>query len=255
MTDVIKAWSELGDEVKIKGTKAPLPSTATYGFMQHTLVPFFRFFIRLSARGMRRIPRKGSAIFAANHLSHVDPLFIISTIRRKLHYLAKDEHFTTPGISLIMKATGQIKTERESGAGGALARASDILTEGRCLGIFPEGTRSKNTEAPFLLKGKTGVARLAAAHPEVPVIPLALIGTREMMAPKVHKIPRLWKRVKINCGHGTSWNDWLKKNDFSSDDIAALLEMDEAQRKAELAGMFRGFTDDLMRDIAALGAP
>jgi 1-acyl-sn-glycerol-3-phosphate acyltransferase len=255
MADVVDAWSELGKEVKIQGTKIPLPSTITYGFMQHTIVPVIRFFLRLSPRGMRRIPRKGSAIFAANHLSHVDPVIVVSTVRIKLHYLAKDEHFTTPGVSLFMKATGQIKTVRESGAAGALARASDILAEGRCLGIFPEGTRSKNTEAPFLLKGKTGVARLAAAHPEVPVVPLALIGTREMMAPKVHKIPRLWKKVKVNCGHGTSWNDWLKKNDFSSDDIAALLKMDEAERKSELAGMFRGFTDDLMRDIAALGAP
>ena len=255
MKDVVEAWSELGEEVNIQGTNIPLPSTTTYGFMQHTIVPMIRFFLRLKPRGMKRIPRKGSAIFAANHLSHVDPIIVVSTVRRRLHYLAKDEHFTTPGVSLFMKATGQIKTERESGAAGALARASDILSEGRCLGIFPEGTRSKNTEAPFLLKGKTGVARLAAAHPEVPVVPLALIGTREMMAPKVHKIPRLWKKVNINCGHGTSWNEWLEKNDFTGKDIIAIAKMDEEERKEKLAGMFRGFTDELMQDIAALGAP
>ena len=254
MSEVVEAWKGLAADVRIDGTGIPLPSTRTYGFLQRTVVPVLRFFLRIKPTGMERIPRKGAAIFAANHLSHVDPVVVISTIRKKLHYLAKDEHFTTIGVSFIVKATGQIKTERESGASDALARASDILSSGRCLGIFPEGTRSKNTEAPFLLKGKTGVARLAASHPDVPVMPIALVGTREVMAPKIHKIPRPWKKMAINCGECMTWNSWLEGN-VDASKVEEMVGMEDAPRKQELAGLYRRFTDDLMDRIKQLGAP
>lgn len=253
MSEVVAVWKALADDVQIKGTQIPLPPTRTYGFLQRTVVPVLRFFLRLKPTGMERIPRKGAAIFAANHLSHVDPIVIISTVRRKLHYLAKDEHFTTMGVSFIVRATGQIKTERESGASDALARASDILSNGRCLGIFPEGTRSKNNEPPFLLKGKTGVARLAASHPEVPVLPIALVGTRDVMAPKIHKIPRPWKRIGVNCGFGFTWNEWLEKS-VQISEIQEIIAMEGDLRKQGLAELYRRFTDDLMQKIRELGA-
>ena len=56
-----------------------------------------------------------------------------------------------------------IETIRSEGGKDALSRAHDVLTSGFALGIFPEGTRSRNERAPFLQKGKTGVARLAAS--------------------------------------------------------------------------------------------
>ena len=48
--------------------------------------------------------------------------------------------------------------------------------------IFPEGTRSRSKHPPHLSKGKTGVARLAARFPEVPVVPMAILGARKFMA-------------------------------------------------------------------------
>ena len=92
-----------------------------------------------------------------------------------------------------MRATGQIETFRDTGARDALARAADVLNSGLCLGLFPEGTRSRNNEAPFLQKGKTGVARLSASFPDVPVLPMALIGTREVMKPGDNSIRFLEK--------------------------------------------------------------
>ena len=53
-----------------------------------------------------------------------------------------------------MNATGQIETHRESGARDALSSAVALLEANKAVGIFPEGTRSKRTEAPFLLEGK-----------------------------------------------------------------------------------------------------
>ena len=56
-------------------------------------------------------------------------------------------------------------------------------------GIFPEGTRSKRTEAPFLLPGKTGFARLAASYPDVPVVPIGLTGTKRIHDTKQAQTP------------------------------------------------------------------
>ena len=254
MADIVESWAEMLEDVGIRGTGTPLPTQRIYGFLQWTLVPMLRLFLRIRPRGLERVPA-GGTIIAANHLSHVDPVVIISTLRKKLHYLAKDEHFTTPGVSFVVKATGQIKTERESGAADALARASDILYSGRSLGIFPEGTRSKRTEAPFLLPGKTGVARLAASHPDIPVVPVALVGTREVMAPKIHRIPRFWRRMDLNVGHPMTWNSFLEQSGTSIEELEAIKAMEEHDRKAAVSSLYRDFTDEIMKRIEAEGAP
>ena len=126
----------------------------------------------------------GATILAANHLSHADPIAVIAAARRTTHYLAKDGHFSNPMTRFVMHATGQIETHREAGGSDALAGAANILINGKALGIFPEGTRSKRKEAPFLLPGKTGVARLAAAHPHAVVV-RRLVGVA-MMGPQHH---------------------------------------------------------------------
>ena len=70
--------------------------------------------------------------------------------RRPVHYLAKAEHFEDRKFQKIMTSTGQIETYRESGGGDALTSAVDVLSSGNIMGIFPEGTRSRNQQAPYL---------------------------------------------------------------------------------------------------------
>ena len=157
-----------------------------------------------------------------------------------------------------MRATGQIETHREAGGSDALASAASILDNGKALGIFPEGTRSKRNEAPFLLPGKTGVARLAAAYPHAVVVPIALVGTRDVMTPQHHKWPRLHRRFDVNAGAGVTWLDWLgatKGGGQTASDLVALAEGDEHTVRSELAKLYRKFTDQLMGSLAALGAP
>jgi 1-acyl-sn-glycerol-3-phosphate acyltransferase len=183
---------------------------------------------------------------------------VILASRRTTHYLAKDGHFEKIGTRFVMKSTGQIETQRESGGLDALSSAADVLDQGRALGIFPEGTRSKRTEAPFLLPGKTGVARLAASYPECVVVPIAMTGTRAMMEPQKHKLPRLHKRVTIQSGEGVTWYQWLTDvngGDQSATSLKALAEKEEHEIRSELAALYRRFTDQLMGSILALGAP
>jgi 1-acyl-sn-glycerol-3-phosphate acyltransferase len=157
-----------------------------------------------------------------------------------------------------MKMTGQIETHREAGGDQALSAAADVLSSNNALGIFPEGTRSRRTEKPFLLPGKTGIARLAASYPNSVVIPIAMIGSREMMAPKKHKLPRLWKPIKINFGKGITWIEWLSDpngGNITKEDLSKLKNLDSHEIKSQLATLYRKFTDQIMNSITELGAP
>ena len=109
---------------------------------------------RLRYRGIEAYPHKGRSSSSLPITHHIDPFTIISGTRRRIHYLAKDGHFEKLATAIVMKTSGQIRTHRESGAADALSSASDVLSAGLAMGIFPEGTRSRRDQPPFLSEGK-----------------------------------------------------------------------------------------------------
>jgi 1-acyl-sn-glycerol-3-phosphate acyltransferase len=142
--------------------------------------------------GAENVPLEGPAILASNHLSYADWLFMPLTLPRRVTFVAKAEYFTTPGIKgwfqrKFFAGAGQVPIDRSSGsaADGALSSARKILEQGELFGIYPEGTRSHDGR---LYRGKTGVARLAL-ETQVPVIPVAVVGT-DVVAPPGKKFGR-----------------------------------------------------------------
>ena len=255
---LMDSWSNLKSYWEISSHAENLSPKPIYSFLRLTLAPFLRTMLRLRFRGLEHIPRKGATILAANHLSHVDPIIVIASSRRTTHYLAKDGHFSNPIMRFVMTSTGQIETKRESGGADALSSAATVLSENRALGIFPEGTRSRRTEPPFLLEGKTGVARLSAAFPYANVVPIALNGTRNVMAPKLHKFPRFWRPVHVRAGQSITWIEWLGHSEGgnqTTESLTLLASKTPEEIKAELAKMYRLFTNQLMGSLQQLGAP
>jgi 1-acyl-sn-glycerol-3-phosphate acyltransferase len=120
-------------------------------------------------------------------------MFMPLTLPRRVTFVAKAEYFTSPGIKgwfqkLFFSGSGQVPIDRASGsaAEGALSSARKILEEGDLVGIYPEGTRSHDGR---VYRGKTGVARLAL-ETQVPVIPVAVVGT-DVVAPPGKTFGRL----------------------------------------------------------------
>lgn len=151
-----------------------------YGVAKAILGPLLTLIFRPWAEGTGNVPREGPAILAGNHLSVSDHFFALLPLTRRVTFLAKSEYFTGPGLKgLVNKAffrgAGQIPVDRTGGAAGdrALATGLRVLAQGKLLGIYPEGTRSRDGR---LYRGKTGVARLAIAS-GAPVIPTAMVGT------------------------------------------------------------------------------
>ena len=124
-----------------------------------TLGTFLRIMFRPRYLDRSKIPVDGPLIIAANHLSHIDPAFIMTAVKRPISYMSKKEHFDGAVRRLVFKRVGVIPVDREAGSPDALDGAIEGLNDGGAVGIFPEGTRSKDGE---IGKGKTGVARLAA---------------------------------------------------------------------------------------------
>jgi 1-acyl-sn-glycerol-3-phosphate acyltransferase len=155
-----------------------------YWVVKYTLGMSLKLVFRPWSRGRRYVPRRGSVILASNHLSFADHFFGPLPVPRKVVFLAKAEYFTKPGLTgLLSKAffsgTGQIPIDRTGGEASeeALRSGLRVLAEGKVLGIYPEGTRSRDGR---LYKGRTGVARLALESC-APVVPCAMIGTFEFL--------------------------------------------------------------------------
>jgi 1-acyl-sn-glycerol-3-phosphate acyltransferase len=147
------------------------------------LGPSMRLLARPTIEGLHHIPAQGGAILAGNHLAVADSFLVPLLLPRRVTYLAKREYFTQPGLLGWIKKTfftgvGQVPVDRSSGsaAQAALETAVRLLRGGELLGIYPEGTRSPDGR---LYKGKTGVARMAL-EADVPVIPVAVIGTDKL---------------------------------------------------------------------------
>lgn len=148
-----------------------------YWVLKAVLTPILRFLFRVRVEGAEYVPAHGPAILASNHVSFSDSIFLPLVLRRRVTFVAKAEYFEDPKTAWFFRAVGQIPIKREGGnaAERALASAREVLTAGDLFGIYPEGTRSPDGR---LYRGKTGVARLAL-QTGAPVIPVAMIGTRE----------------------------------------------------------------------------
>lgn len=157
-----------------------------YWFFVKTLSPIARRRFNPTCVGVENIPRTGGAIIAANHLAVIDDAVIPMTSPRMVHFMGKAEYFEGKGIKGRFKKwwftqAGVFPVDRSGGSKslGAMETARKIIEDGHVFGIHPEGTRSPDGR---LYRGHTGVARLAM-ETGAPIIPTALIGTRDIQAP------------------------------------------------------------------------
>jgi 1-acyl-sn-glycerol-3-phosphate acyltransferase len=154
-----------------------------YWVLKHILLgPWLKLLFRPWLEGEENLPVDGPAIIVSNHLSFSDSIFMPLMVKHRVTFLAKSDYFTGTGIKgaltkLFMAGTGQVPIDRSGGQASeaALATGLRILGQGDLLALYPEGTRSPDGT---LYRGRTGAARMAL-HAEVPVIPVAMVGTFE----------------------------------------------------------------------------
>jgi 1-acyl-sn-glycerol-3-phosphate acyltransferase len=151
--------------------------TRTYGLAMALNRPVARWG-RLEVEGLESLPASGPLLVVGNHDSHWDPLMvgIAARRRRQIRALAKSTLWDVRGLAPILNGMGQIPIERGAGDTGALAKAIETLRAGACIGVFPEGTRSRGK----VLRARSGVGRLALEVPEAHVSLVAIEGTSDL---------------------------------------------------------------------------
>lgn len=161
-----------------------------------------------------KIPAQGGCIVAMNHVSHIDPLtlgWLTYEHGRLIRYLAKDGLFTIPVIGRIVKDSRMIPVSRLSAdASRAFEAAVHALRQGDCVGVYPEGTITKDPTG-WPMRGKTGAARMAL-ETGCPVIPIGQWGAQEILAPysfRPHVFPR--RTARYNVGDPVDLSDLMGK--------------------------------------------
>lgn len=124
------------------------------------------YYVDIQATGLERVPTHGPVIFAANHPNSImDTVILGSQTSRTIHFLARSGLFRNPLAATIFKLGGVIPIYRSQDGPGqthrnqdSFRRAYDLLLEGGCIGIFPEG---RNSDERAVQEIKTGTARIA----------------------------------------------------------------------------------------------
>src|ERR1700743_1221179 len=151
--------------------------TRTYRIAMAVNLPVARW-ARLEVSGVESLPASGPLLIVGNHDSHCAAVMIgiAARKRRMIRALAKSQLWDVKGLAPVLNGMGQIPIVRGAGDAQALANAIEALRGGSCVGVFPEGTRSKGRE----MRARSGVGRLALEVPEAHVSCVAVSGTADL---------------------------------------------------------------------------
>lgn len=172
---------------------------ALYRLVYIVMRPIYALIFPAWLDGLENVPETGGFILCANHVSARDPLYLaVQCKTRVLHYMAKAELYKNKLIAAILRALGSFPVDRGHSDLGAVRTALGLLKEGHGLGIFPQGTRSRdNTRTPML----SGVSMIAL-RAGVPVIPVYIGGPY-----------RLFRRTQISFGKPVDLSDYGRRVD------------------------------------------
>ncbi|MFN2538566.1 MAG: lysophospholipid acyltransferase family protein [Mycobacteriales bacterium] len=152
----------------------------------------FRSAFRIRVVGLEHVPPSGAVLLAGNHTGFLDGPLVWAFSPRPATFLAKSELFVGP-LARALGWLGQVPVHRGRPDRTALHTGLSVLKQGGALGVFPEGTRG----AGVLESVSDGLAWLALKS-QVPVVPIAVMGTAEAM-PKGGR-PRLRTPVTLAFG-------------------------------------------------------
>ncbi|MHB1340314.1 MAG: lysophospholipid acyltransferase family protein [Coriobacteriia bacterium] len=156
--------------------------------------PVVRLLFRVREHGRDNVPLTGGALLAGNHRSYMDPVILWCVSPRFVHFMAKKELFESRFYGWLLPRLWAFGVDRSGADRAAITQATTFLESGDLVGIFPEGTRSTDGG----LGEAHGGAAFVALRADVPVVPVAVLGT-EHVWPRGQKVPKL-RRVTVMYG-------------------------------------------------------
>lgn len=150
---------------------------ALYDNMRPVGIALEKMLYKIEYVGTENIPESGGFILASNHVNALDPVFIaLGMKKRQLHFMGKKELFENPIIKFFLSKLNGFPIVRGGADSEALNYAIRIVKEGYVLGIFPEGTRSKDFKPA---RAKSGVA-VIAKEAKADILPVSIYTSDDM---------------------------------------------------------------------------
>ncbi len=135
------------------------------------------------------VPKEGPLVICCNHISMMDPAFLVCVTKRKIRFMAKAEAFEGRFLGWFLRCVGAFPIRRGEADLEAVKTSLRILKEGGVLGIFPEGHRQKPGKPRDEAHG--GFVMLAAKTGAT-ILPMAITGKNGRIRP--------FSKVVVKCG-------------------------------------------------------
>ncbi len=178
-----------------------------YSFAKAVVYGVLKPIYRFEVKGREHFPKEGGVLLCANHIDVLDPPVVGINAPRPVHFMAKAEIFNVPVLGKTVSHLNAFPVKRGFSDREALRKGLGILKEGKVLGLFPEGTRSKTGE---LGKGLTG-AGFFALRTDAAVVPCAIIGPY-----------KAFRRLKVVYGKPINMEE-LRERKASADETTELI--------------------------------
>ena len=148
---------------------------------------------RYRIEGREHLPRDGGYILAPSHRSMMDIPFSGWLVDGPVRYMGKQSAFAVPLLGPLFRKLGGFEVKRDGTDMKALREAIEMLQGGEVLLVYPEGTRQHGAKIEALQPG----AAYLALRARVPIVPVALAGTEEILRSHGTHVPRFGKVVAV----------------------------------------------------------
>jgi 1-acyl-sn-glycerol-3-phosphate acyltransferase len=215
--------------------------------------PIMKLLFRVRVDGLEHVPHDGPAILSPNHRSFFDSPLVMAMAPRPVAFLGKAEYMDRTATRLVFPAVGMVPIKRDAkrASMAALETAADLLRSGRLVGIYPEGTRSRDG---LLHRGHTGVAHLAMLA-GAPIVPVGIVGS-DRVQPIGAIAPRPFRgSVRLRFGEPIHPGDYRyggsrrKRQQMLDDVMAAIASMTDQDVSPDFASdeppLIRGGTESV----------
>lgn len=160
--------------------------TLAYRLARYLVTAVLKVLFLWKVEGREYIPREGPVVFCCNHLSAWDPPVVGCAATRQVYFMAKKELWRIPVLRTVITALGAYPVDRSRADLSSVRRSLELLAQGKTVGLFPEGTRSRTGKLGPLRSGAAKLALRAGAT----VVPMAIVGPYRWFRPLRVRIGR-----------------------------------------------------------------
>lgn len=171
--------------------------------------PFFKLVYNIKREGMENIPKSGRYIYAGNHVSMFDPLWVSFAVAKPIVYMAKKELFQGGKLAWWIKRLGAFAVDRQKPEIATFKTVKEVFKANWPLGIFPQGGIRENRKIETIERGFVAIAKNAKAD----IIPVSIIGfegyTKKFFSQNVRV--KIGKPISHELPHDEIIYQWSKQ--------------------------------------------